>query len=733
MTDITVDSSDKLALLSAQRTLASVVDFVMRAQPDWVVLVRSESWNDRPLMYAFRPGELLLAEQSKRDLPVAEALDLLEEDESRQILPGEKLTLPPPKGTQPSASRAIILDADGEPTAVGETARAADGKGSVNGGERETHSKVWRSPKVWRSAEPDFGDDLGLGTVRGVQREVREVPRMGGGSGGPASADGSTSESHGGGSGSAGGIGSGGGGTGTGSGGDVDESVEAMLTAEAPAEVLVGDEVPVTVLVGLASETLPFAGGSITTAVSAREQITALITVSGGALQAMNPRIIKLNPPRANEPSQSAFTVRGVSPGRARVGIIFRQGGTELGTLTMAVNVAASRPSAVESGTVRAEAVAAPRDRGEDGGLLLLIDEDAENGLVRYRYRVVSAPLGLDYAEFSSEPLKVLGGGNASTARAYVESIYTQITERVLRNSDDLSAFARELRAIGSELCRELIPGDLARQLWANRANIGGVLVRSWEPYVPWELLRLRNPDSHDNEADEHFLAEYNLVRSLNGTTRPRLLALRDWRYVAAKYESGYAQPVGAELDSLRAVLPQKYGIQPIAVAPTVNTVLDALKSPDFDVLHIACHGEASHNDIARSTLIIADRPGGAGKPPLPVAIDSRTVSAEANLRQRHPLVFLNACESGRLGASLTEWGGWPKTFWERGAGAFVGTSWPVREKPARIFAETFYDSLLAGKTLAEAAGAARAAAKALGDASWLAYKVYGHPNAQKG
>jgi len=106
-------------------------------------------------------------------------------------------------------------------------------------------------------------------------------------------------------------------------------------------------------------------------------------------------------------------------------------------------------------------------------------------------------------------------------------------------------------------------------------------------------------------------------------------------------------------------------------------------------------------------------------------------VRGEAKLKARAPLVFLNACETGQQAPSLTDWGGWPKTFWEAGAGAFVGTSWSVRERPAAAFSEAFYTSLLKGDTLAGAARAARTAAKAIGDASWLAFVVYGHPMAQ--
>lgn len=47
-----------------------------------------------------------------------------------------------------------------------------------------------------------------------------------------------------------------------------------------------------------------------------------------------------------------------------------------MGTLILSVTVKAGRPTSSEPDTVRAEAAAASRDQGEDGGLLLLIDED---------------------------------------------------------------------------------------------------------------------------------------------------------------------------------------------------------------------------------------------------------------------------------------------------------------------------------------------------------------------
>ena len=64
------------------------------------------------------------------------------------------------------------------------------------------------------------------------------------------------------------------------------------------------------------------------------------------------------------------------------------------------------------------------------------------------------------------------------------------------------------------------------------------------------------------------------------------------------------------------------------------------------------------------------------------------------------------------------------------GAGAFVSSLWSVGDQPARTFTETWYQELLAGKTVTEATIAARLAAAAASDATWLAYTVYAHPHA---
>jgi CHAT domain-containing protein len=117
---------------------------------------------------------------------------------------------------------------------------------------------------------------------------------------------------------------------------------------------------------------------------------------------------------------------------------------------------------------------------------------------------------------------------------------------------------------------------------------------------------------------------------------------------------------------------------------------------------------------------------------PLEVAQVYAATSLGSGVR---PLIFLNACQIGRAGRSLSGVGGFASAFLapksQEGAGVFVGTLWSVGDGSALTFAETFYSRLLAGDTLVSATREARDQAKTALEPTWLAYTVYGHPDAK--
>jgi hypothetical protein len=482
----------------------------------------------------------------------------------------------------------------------------------------------------------------------------------------------------------------------------------------------------------LTSEAQPLASATTGTAATDKPIIVSL-SVENDAIEVLRGSEQSVDPPAAGAPRTGMFAVKAVRAGVTRIAVTFRQGGTDLGIIGLAVEVVAAN---ARTDRTTSAVKAAPRDLADDDKLALIIEQRVEerNGVVEisFEYILHSEALGLPYRKLRSEPLLDKGDGKAASVLAFVERIYERVTQE-LKSQDDLKQLQREARALGVALCKELFDPAVARVLWPLRDKIKLIQVVSWEPYIPWEMVRLSDPDTGD--IDDRFLAEYGLVRTLSDEPPSLALPMKEWAYMGATFPMGTFERVGAELDYFTNTTPgslRARGIEPSNVEAKRDAFYDALAEGRFDVLHLSCHAESPHQQIDRASLIIGDETAPGETQARLVEVDTITVQAEARLKARRPIVFLNACETGRIGAVLTAWGGWPNVFLRAGAGAFVGSSWAVRDKPAAVFATAFYNSLLDGGTLAEAASAARAEAKKLGDVSWLAYKVYGHPRARR-
>jgi CHAT domain-containing protein len=92
----------------------------------------------------------------------------------------------------------------------------------------------------------------------------------------------------------------------------------------------------------------------------------------------------------------------------------------------------------------------------------------------------------------------------------------------------------------------------------------------------------------------------------------------------------------------------------------------------------------------------------------------------------------MNACHTGRRQPGLGRVDGWAERFLEFGASAFIGASWEIADDLAADFATGVYDALRGGATLAAAVRTARTSVRASkpDNSTWLAYCLYGHPNA---
>lgn len=426
--------------------------------------------------------------------------------------------------------------------------------------------------------------------------------------------------------------------------------------------------------------------------------------------------------PAAGEVAEFLFDVRPTHGGDGEVWVVLRQGPAALVTLRLTATISGAA-TAAPAGRVSAEArvqTDATLVTGVDGVQWLRINERRNGEDTYYDYDVQSEELGI-LRQFTSPPLQ--------NREAYVDGLYKKIEERWLSSKGDQQTFQRELRVFGGQLFDQLFPAELQDMLWENRNRLGHLMVMSQEPFIPWELVHLKERGKKLG-AESLFLGQFGMVRWLWGTF-PRPVRFRTRKGKVLSLCPAYANPdwVLTEVAQEEEFLKQHLGAR--AVRAEQGAVLDVIENGGFDLLHFAGHGTASNTAASDAKILLAGRAENGSY--VEESLSASAVEQLADLadaKGNGPLVVLNACQAGRVARQLSSLGGFAEAFLGGGAGAFISSLWSVGDEPARTFVETLYTDLLGGATMAKAVVTAREKARADGDATWLAYVVYSHPGA---
>lgn len=154
--------------------------------------------------------------------------------------------------------------------------------------------------------------------------------------------------------------------------------------------------------------------------------------------------------------------------------------------------------------------------------------------------------------------------------------------------------------------------------------------------------------------------------------------------------------------------------------AATREAIERALRSGQFDAMHYAGHAYFDPANPRASGLRCADG----------------TVLGSAELEriaELPTLVFLNACESGRIrrsgskGANRIEENiGVAEALLRGGIANFVATNWPVGDQAASTFASAFYRQILDGHPIGPAMASARKELNSNQQVDWANYIHYG-------
>jgi hypothetical protein len=500
-------------------------------------------------------------------------------------------------------------------------------------------------------------------------------------------------------------------------------SAPCNFHAQMDGEVLVGKTTSVEVIVS--RETIERIESAVSATRSADVKLgeKIILQAMGRAhCEVVGEHRVEIDPPAIDDPRLVFFDITPTHAGDGEVWIIARQGQVPLVTLAL-------RPRFVKKATGRARRAEAHALASEARPLSAPLHQlrilDRRSGSDEFLWFEIYSPSLKILKEFTSEPFK-------TDREEFVNDLYEKLENFWASNKNDYERFMRDLRSFGADLFKQLVPKELRQILWDHRDELKSIQVISEEPFIPWEVVHLVEPGKKLPLDGNVFLGEMGVVRWLYGSFPHEILDLKNGKrlFVVPDYPiDDYALP-GAQQE--RKVLKRLIGAT--AFAPEESMAVQRLLSQPggFDILHFACHGVAESNRIWNAALMMKGelREGEY----IEDMLTATSVETYGDLQRDDgsgPLVFLNACQVGRAGYSLTGVGGFARAFLTIKAGVFVGTLWSIGDLSAMTFAETFYKELMAGKTVSETAIAAREAAKNAEDVTWLAYVVYGHPHAK--
>ncbi|MFF2133699.1 CHAT domain-containing protein [Streptomyces olivochromogenes] len=396
------------------------------------------------------------------------------------------------------------------------------------------------------------------------------------------------------------------------------------------------------------------------------------------------------------------FRLKAPTPGLHQVTVRAFRGGTFLGEVTCQISV--GHGSVTRDGPQRHAAL--PSMAFDPGEVTLQVLKDEVAGTFSFQL------IGETF--YPPEIIHFVGDSRQATEQIYAELRRAAKTAAANGGNRDAQRLRARLRNHGVQLWTSAVPRAVQRQFWDEADRVTAFTVLGEHDIIPWELLYPLN----EGREDRGFLAEWlPVVRRVFGQDRVRSLSVPGVAFVVPP---GSPADASMEVTSLRARLGAEVADSGVLTERAALTAL--IEDGHAGLLHFACHNAFTGTG---SCVTMADGPFDP--------IDLASAAQLRTLRPHRPLVFFNACRSAGeidwFGESL----GWAPQFLNAGAGAFIGTLWPVRSQSALQFAEAFYDQFIAnGQPLGHASLAARQTIRDLhgGDPTWLAYAVYGSPAA---
>lgn len=431
-------------------------------------------------------------------------------------------------------------------------------------------------------------------------------------------------------------------------------------------------------------------------------------------------------------PVSASFALEAVDPGRAEVTLVFRQDDEYPLAELRLVSEITQEPGSQAPVTAR-------------GRVIEPDPEMASLPTIRIDETVVA---GKSYLDVGVQIGRVRAHGLVQTIdkSQLVERAYDRIAalrqQRTAQKEGDgevdregrRSHALKELRAVGVDLSLTLLTPALRSFLWKHVAELDKLVIQTTGEFdIPWELLYVFDPRKDvDDEGEvdtDHFLGMRGSTRWVYNTARPQHIGVARERamYLCPSY-TGPGMALAFSRDEAGLL---RRRIHARVVTPGTSKTLSKIVKNGFDLLHFAGHGVWSASPPSQRILLAGyrrDRPDSAATA---YSADDLRLDLPDRVMVEEPtkalMVFLNACDLGRLDTSAVGLGGFPEAFLRGGVAVLVGCSWAVDDEIAGDFSRLFYEAL-GTSDIGDAMRVARTRALENDDLSALAYVAYAHP-----
>jgi len=436
------------------------------------------------------------------------------------------------------------------------------------------------------------------------------------------------------------------------------------LLAEFPEQVTLGDTV--SLLVALSAAPTEDRAIPLTLPLNATVDIVVQVR-SGFILEGKTEGSIVVTDIQGTLPIQ--FKLRGTALGPGQIRVLALHNGIALGMLTLTPMVIEVPTSFMTTRSNSHEQILAPVSvRLPD--LSLLIVETQVNGLPGFTLWLNSQDpvLAITWKKFGPIILR-------TDPRPYFQEFYKDIEGYPVGTPTERAVAAQKIAGKGDFLFSMLFPPEVQSLLWSLKDRIKSVLVQSEEPWIPWELCKLSGREN-GRVVEGPFLCEaFIFTRWIPGISLKPTLKLQNMAVVVPSDSNlPYAS---TELNYLLSLVEKKRKVTRIPAR--FLDIQSVLASGECDGWHFTGHGASISPDPNRSAIYLEDKE---------TFTPENIVGVVTNLGNAQPLVFLNACQIGRSGMSLTDIGGWASQFLHAGAAAFIGAYWSVYDRPACDFSK---------------------------------------------